>query len=87
METARKNGEWEIVANQKDDELTKLRGEVEKEKLEALRQKVGNRHRLPENQIKRLIGTTEAELEKDAAEVAKDVVPPSPGNRPGFTGQ
>jgi len=51
--------------------------------MRLLRAEAVNKHKLPASWIDRLKGTTAAELDADAAEVAKDLKPPAAPNAEG----
>jgi len=52
-------------------EAEKLRAEAAKDKIDALKLKIATKHKLPDGWAERLKGTTEAEIEADAAVIAK----------------
>ena len=64
-----------------------LEERTKKAELEACRMRVALRKNLTETQVKRLLGTTEEELEADADELlaafkSEDTTPAAPGGRP-----
>lgn len=76
-EAAEKAGEWKKIADLRQAEIEKLQAENEKALREVLLSKIVSKHQLPDHWKSRLIGTTEAELDEDAARVAKDLAPPA----------
>lgn len=76
-ERAKAQGEWQKLAEQREAELATLRAEAAQAKLEALRTRVAVKHQLPDLLAGRLTGTTEQELDADAAALAK-LLPPRP---------
>jgi hypothetical protein len=78
-----KAGEWEAVAKSKDTEIADLtariaalEGQITERDGAIVKAKVAAKYRLPEQLVGRLRGTTEAELDADAKELAKLVAPP-----------
>lgn len=80
QERLKEQGEWQRVAEQKDEELSTLRRTIEQKELDALRIEVGDAHKLPRSVSLRLIGSNKDELNADAAKLAKDIPPAVPGN-------
>ena len=74
-EAAKKRGDFEKLANDRQAEIDRLKGEVEKRDRDALRVKVAAKHKLPEALASRIVGNTEAEMEADAVNLAKTIGP------------
>lgn len=72
---AQEQGEWEKLAKQREDELNAARAELAKRDHNALKAKAAAKHRLPDELAERLAGETEADLDADAAKLAKLVEP------------
>lgn len=84
-EAARKNGEWEKVAESRQSRIGELEAEIESLKaanaealLSAARERVAAKHKLPPDLAARLRGTDEASLDADAKALAKFVVVKAP---------
>jgi len=69
-------GEFKLLAEQRAARIAELEGELTTRELNTMRATVAARHKLPEHWISRLVGTSEAELDEDAARIAKDIAPP-----------
>lgn len=68
---AAKKGDWEKVATDRQREIDDLKAEIAKRDQGDLRRKVAAANKLPADAAERLKGTTEAELDADAKELAK----------------
>ena len=76
---AKEQGDWEQLATEREAELDRLKGELTKRDRDALRAKVAAKHRLPDELAERLVGDTEADMDADAATLAKMIAPrPAP---------
>ncbi|HEY8743977.1 MAG TPA: DUF4355 domain-containing protein, partial [Chloroflexota bacterium] len=62
--------EWQKVAEQKEAALVAARAELAAERLSMARDRVAAKYHLPEALAKRLVGTTEDELDADAKDIA-----------------
>lgn len=71
-------GEWQKLYEEQKDENDRLAAEVAQKEREALCVRIAAKHKLPETLAARLQGDSEAEIEADAAEIAKTVAPPKP---------
>jgi hypothetical protein len=76
-ETAKKSGEWEKVAQAKEQELLRLQTELKSRELHDLKRNVAEKVGLPAALAARLMGETEADLEKDAKALL-DTLPKQP---------
>lgn len=65
-EAAAKNGEWEKVAKAKEAELAELQAALKAKELADLKRTVAEKVGLPLQLAARLVGETEADIEKDA---------------------
>lgn len=89
-EAAKKNGEWEKVAEARQTRISELESEIESLKaakaeaeLATVRERVAAKHKLPPALAARLRGKDESELEADARELAKLVVVKAPNTEAG----
>lgn len=69
---AETQGNFKKLYEEQKKDLETLKAASEKANLDALRQKIGAKHQLPDSIIERLAGGTEAEMEVDAKALAKD---------------
>jgi len=69
-------GEFKTLADQRAARIAELESELTTRETDALRAKVAARHKLPEHWIGRIQGGTEADMDADAAALAKDMAPP-----------
>ena len=72
---AKEQGEWEKLAKQREDELNAAKAELATRDHNALKTKAAAKHRLPDELAERLAGETEADLDADAAKLAKLLEP------------
>jgi len=80
-------GEFKVLAEQRERELADLRAEVDRERLNTVRAKVAAEKKLTAWEASRLTGANEAELMADADEAIKNRVPPvAPNARNGDGG-
>ena len=70
--------EWQKVAEQKEAALVAARAELAAERLSMARDRVAAKYHLPEALAKRLIGTTEDELDADAKDISSVIAPATP---------
>jgi len=70
--------EWQKVAEQKEAALVAARAELAAERLSMARDRVAAKYHLPEALAKRLVGTTEDELDADAKDIASVIAPATP---------
>jgi hypothetical protein len=70
---AEENGEFKTLLEKAEAEKEQLKTELAKRDREALLNKVATKHKLPAEIAARLVGETEADLEKDAEKLAKVV--------------
>jgi hypothetical protein len=70
-EAAAAKGEWEKLARDRAAEVEAMKADIAKRDLADLRRTVATRHKLPADAAERLKGTTEAELDADAKDLAK----------------
>lgn len=90
LEQLKRNGEFEALTKQQQSAIDELKAqlaqqqtEIAKRDYDALRAKVATKHGLPAELATRLVGVTEEDLEKDAAQLKKLVPVVQPGNAPG----
>lgn len=76
-------GEFKALADQRAARIAELESELKTREVNTLRATVAARHKLPEHWITRLVGDTEAEIDADAARIAKDLAPPKAPNSEG----
>jgi hypothetical protein len=69
-------GEFKALADQRAARILELETELSTREQNAIRATVAARHKLPEHWIPRIQGTTEAEMDADAAKLAQDMAPP-----------
>lgn len=70
------DNEWKTLAEQRQQEILDLNAKVAKQEQDALRSRIGAKHKLPEKLIDRIRGETEADMEADAKDLAKTVKAP-----------
>jgi hypothetical protein len=76
-------GEFKALADQRQMRILELEADLKSREVNTLKATVATRHKLPEHWIGRLVGETEAELDADAARIAKDLAPPKAPNAEG----
>ena len=79
-------GDYERLKAEYEDRLKKLEAKAAESAREALVNKVALKHSLPDKLASRLKGATEEELDADAAELAKLIVPVAPQTEAGRAG-
>lgn len=83
-EAAAKNGEWEKLAKQREEELAKVLGEIKARDLADRKRAIGEKVGLPAALATRLQGDTDEDLEKDAKALL-ETLPKQPKPNPGPT--
>lgn len=76
-------GEFKMLADQRAARIAELENDLKAREVNTLRATIAARHKLPEHWIVRLVGETEAEIDTDAARIAKDLAPPKAPNAEG----
>ena len=65
--------DWKQLAEKRGKELEKMKADLETERFDNLRTRIGSEYKLPAKFVARLQGASEDELRADAAELAKDL--------------
>lgn len=70
-EEARKKGEWEKLAKDRETELADLKAKLAAQDRQAWRLKAAAKHGIPDELVNRISGDTEADMDDDAKALAK----------------
>jgi hypothetical protein len=82
QEAAAKNGEWEKLAKQREQEAADLKAQLHAREVADLKRSIAEKVGLPSALAARLIGETEKDLEADAKALLETLPKPTPPAAP-----